>query len=260
MTFPICMLIDTDILYFKNISFVLLKLPMIDKLLPWSPLCLCIWTCEVWQCQVYMTIVSAYIWIHLTYQLFFSTCRDACPLVPLCVYNGMMSCMFAGARFGSPLLASRRPCRCRREETYDPGGGGRVSASVAFFELNHCIHLTFARLFVRVNRRIKNTTRIVCSCEHVSFIICIGDISLHMLKHIHIAHRYLFFFFCFLQNRVSSMRLQPFPSCNVIAGLALWVFDCVDVRCGHVHCWRWRKSDRAQVSRSCQSQLCIKVF
>ena len=117
------------------------------------------------------------------------------------------------------------------------------------------------RLFVCVNRRIKKTTRIVCSCVHVSFIICIGDISFHMLKHIHIAHRYLLFLlFCFLPNRVSSMRLQPFPSCNVIAGLALWVFDCVDVRCGHVHCWRWRKSDRAQVSRSCQSQLCIKVF
>ena len=60
---------------------------------------------------------------------------------------------------------------------------------------NHCIHLSFARLFVRVNRRIQKTTRIMCSCVHVSFIICIGDSSLHMLKHIHIAHMYLYFFF-----------------------------------------------------------------
>ena len=125
MAFPIFIFIDTEILYFLSVN-----VPMIDKLLPWLPLC--IWTCEVWQFQVYMTIVSEYLLIYFTYQ-FFSTCRNACPIVPLCVYNGMMSCMFAGARFGSPLLASRQPCRCRREETYDQGGGERVSASVAFF-------------------------------------------------------------------------------------------------------------------------------
>ena len=80
--------------------------------------------------------------------VFFSTCRNACPIVPLCVYNGMMSCMFAGARFGSPLLASRQPCRCRREETYDQGGGERVSASVTFLKnQNHCIDLRNAAPF-----------------------------------------------------------------------------------------------------------------
>ena len=53
---------------------------MIDKLIPWSPLCLCIWTCDDLQCRVYMTIVSEwYMLLHFTYQLFFSTCRNTWP-------------------------------------------------------------------------------------------------------------------------------------------------------------------------------------
>ena len=167
---------------------------MIDKLLPWSPLCLCIWTCDVLQCQVYMTIVSEYILIHFTYQLFFLDLSQRVAHSCRCV-----------STMGWWVVCLRAHALDRRFWRLDDhaGAGGRRRTiqdevdvwAPAMLLPNHCIHLSFARLFVRVNRRIQKTTRIMCSCVHVSFIICIGDSSFHMLKHIHIAHMYLYFFF-----------------------------------------------------------------
>ena len=53
------------------------------------------------------------------------------PLVPLCVYNGMVSYMFAGTHFGSPLLASWRRCRCMMSKTYGEGDGDVSGAKCA---------------------------------------------------------------------------------------------------------------------------------
>jgi hypothetical protein len=162
------------------------------------------------------------------------------PLVPLCVYNGMVSYMFAGTHFGSPLLASWRRCRCMMSKTYGEGDGDVSGAKCACTFHDHASsRAQHAPLALKETQTascvaLKKTTRIMCSCVHVSFIICIGNSSFHILRHIHIANLYLYCCFdMFLQHRVSSMRLQLFPSCNVMVALSM--FDCV------VHCWRWRK-------------------
>ena len=62
---------------------------------------------------------------------FFNLSQDG-PNRTVVDYNEMMSYMLASARFESPLLASRQPCRCKKEETYTQGDGEQVSDSDAF--------------------------------------------------------------------------------------------------------------------------------
>ena len=47
------------------------------------------------------------------------------------------------------------------------------------------------------------------------------------------------FIYLFIYSRLSSMRLQLFLYLDVMAGLVLWVLDCVAERWRQTHCWRW---------------------